>query len=115
MAFLEKTRSRSKRTQRTFPAFLAKIRQCPCVLCGAQAEAAHVRMSSAAHGKPFGKDDRWCVPLCPQHHRLGPECQHGAREETWWAGHGVDVLRVCVALWAARDDLEKMQEIAGCA
>lgn len=112
MTFLDKTGSRSRLPRpNRFPAFLDKIRRCPCLVCGGQAEAAHVRMSSAAHGKPFGKDDRWCAPLCPDDHRLGPDCQHNSREETWWAGHGIDILSVCERLWAARGDQEAMIEI----
>jgi len=68
-------------------------------------------MSSAKYNKPFGKSDSWTVPLCPQHHRLGPDAQHTMREEVFWSNHGIEVLDICQRLWAARDNLEKMQEI----
>lgn len=109
---LEKTRSRSMRAQKHFPAYIAKIRQCPCVICGDQAEAAHLRMSSAEYGKTNGRDDRWCLPLCPGHHRLNPDAQHNSGEAQWWSRQAIDPLATAVRLWAARDDLEKMQRIA---
>jgi hypothetical protein len=34
------------------------------------------------------------------------------RESTYWDMHGIDVLAICEQLWEARDDLEKMQQIA---
>ena len=110
---LEKTRSRPKREQKHFSAFLRKIRQCACVICGMQAEAAHVRMSSAAHGKSNGRDDKWVVPLCPGHHRLNPDAQHNSGEAAWWSRQEMDPLDIAQRLWAARDDLEQMQKIAG--
>lgn len=110
---LEKTRSRSKREQKHFPAYLAKIRQCQCVICGAQAEAAHLRMSSAAHGKANGRHDEWCLPLCAWHHRLAPDAQHNSGEAAWWSRQEMDPLDIAQRLWAARDDLEQMQKIAG--
>ena len=112
---LEKTRSRSKRQPKGSPAYLAKIRQCPCVIpgCGRQAEAAHLRMSSAEYGKTNGRHDEWCLPLCPPHHRLDHTSQHGSGEAAWWSRQMIDPLALAARLWAARDDLEKMQLIAG--
>ena len=107
---LDKTSSRSKREQKHFPAYLDKIRECPCVICGAQAEAAHVRMSSAAYGKTNGRNDKWCLPLCPHDHRLGPDAQHNSGEAEWWARKGIDPLEIAQRLWASQD-LAEMQAI----
>ena len=109
---LEKTRSRSRREQKHFPAFLWKIRRCQCVICGMQAEAAHVRMSSAKYGKANGRNDQWVVPLCPGHHRLNPDAQHNSGEAAWWSRQEIDPLDVAQRLWEVRDNLEKMQKIA---
>jgi hypothetical protein len=105
---LDKRSSRSRREQTKFPAFLNLIRQCPCVICGAQAEAAHVRMSSAKYGKSNGRSDSWCLPLCPGHHRLFPDAQHNSGEEKWWTERGIDPLEIAQRLWDAQPDLEAM-------
>ena len=110
-SLLNKKSSRSVREQKHFPDFIRKIRQCPCVICGQQAEAAHVRMSSAKYGKTNGRDDKWVVPLCPGHHRLNPDAQHNSGEQDWWDARGIDPLDVALRLWNVRDDLEKMQRV----
>jgi len=101
-----------------------------CVLCGAPAERAHIRMGEVCEGcengitwenrEPykcpycngtgyrFGKlptgmserDDPWCLPVCPNHHRLLNDAQHpsGLSERTWWAEKGIDPLALCKAL-----------------
>jgi hypothetical protein len=107
---LEKTRSRSKREQKHFPKYLWLIRSCPCVICGAQAEAAHVRMSSAKYSKANGRDDKWCVPLCPGHHRLNPDAQHNSGEAEWWDRQGIDPLAIAKRLWESQD-LQEMRAI----
>lgn len=107
---LDKTRSRSKREQKHFPAYLRLIRHCPCVLCGAQAEAAHVRMSSAKYNKVNGRNDKFVVPLCPGHHRLNPDAQHNSGEAEWWSRKAIDPLEIAQRLWASQN-LQEMQEI----
>lgn len=113
-SLLDKTATRSKREPKGSPAFLAKIRQCPCVIpgCGKQAEAAHLRMSSAEYGKTNGRVDMWCLPLCPGHHRLDQEAQHNEGEAQWWARWPtIDPLALALRLWNARRDLALMQDI----
>ncbi len=109
---LLKTRSRSKREPKGSPAYLDKVRQCPCVLCGRQAEAAHIRMSSAKHGKVNARDDRWVLPLCPGHHRLDQDAQHNSGEAQWWDRQTVDPLATAARLWAVRSDLDAMQKVS---
>ena len=109
---IPKTNSRSKREQKKFPAYLDKIRACHCIICGAQAECAHLRMSSAEYGKVNGRNDKYATPLCPGHHRLYPDAQHHMGEWKFWAKNGIDPLPIAKALWEARDDLQKMQAIA---
>ncbi len=109
-SLLDKTKSRSKRERKHFPEYIALIRQCPCLICGAQAEAAHVRMSSAEYKKLNGRDDHFVVPLCPGHHRLYPDAQHTMGERQFWTLQGIDPLKIAKRLWEA-NDLEKMQEI----
>ena len=111
---LLKTRSRSKREQTKFPRFLNNIRACQCIIpgCGKEAEAAHLRLSSAAHGKFNARDDKWVNPLCPEHHRLGPQAQHSMGESQFWELYAVDPLETALKLWQSRDSLEAMQAIA---
>ncbi len=76
---------------------LGFVRKLPCLICNRLGvEAAHVRYASYRHGKRetgAGEkaDDRWTVPLCPDHHRE----QHASGERRWWEAKGIDPL--CVA------------------
>ena len=64
------------------PAYLAMVRECPCLRCGLDpsAEAAHVRMSSGARGKAGGMrkkpDDKYSLPLCSACHIRDADSQH---------------------------------------
>jgi hypothetical protein len=90
---------------------LDAIRQCPCLVCGVEGvEAAHVRLTSAAHDKPnpgmaAKPDDRWCVPLCPEHHRE----QHSVGELSFWKEHGIDPLIVADRLHKVSPNVEAMR------
>lgn len=96
--------------------YLGLIRQLPCLRCGLDpcGIAAHVRMPSAAHGKPAaGKgvkpDDRWSLPVCEER-----EChpvQHQQGELGFWAELGMAPLLICEELHAAAPDLVKMRAI----
>jgi hypothetical protein len=35
-------------------------------------------------GKGERPHDRYTVPLCPYHHRIGVDCQHNSNEREWW-------------------------------
>ena len=85
---------------------LAYVRQQPCCLpfCKRQAEAAHLRMGNLTIGKePAGKGekphDRYTVPLCPYHHRIGIDCQHNSNEREWWERTGINPWPIAEALW----------------
>ena len=82
------------------------IRRLPCIICfrAAPSEAAHVRYGDPTQGKPSTgvaekPSDRWTVPLCAEHHRTGPDAQHGSGERKWWERHGIDPIPLCEALW----------------
>lgn len=109
---LDKTTKRKGRGDKE-PAHLAYLRKLPCLVCGAshEVEAAHIRMASAAHGKPSTAmaqkpPDRFCVPLCAVHHRTGPDAQHNSNEGTWWLRHGIDAVGTALALKTVSGDIE---------
>lgn len=90
----------------------------PCVICHREGrtQAAHVRLSSPAHGKRSvgiaeKPDDCWVVPLCAEHHLLGSEAQHAMAEAAFWAQHDVDPLLIALALWRASGDDETGSDI----
>lgn len=98
------------------PAYLALVRDLPCLHCGMEpSEAAHVRMASAAFGKASGlgkkPDDRWALPLCSADHRLLATSQHQRGEQQFWADLGISPLIVCEQLYAQRGDLVAMRAV----
>lgn len=94
-------------------AHIAAIRLLPCLKCSTVpcGEAAHVRMSSGAHGKKSGigakPDDCWTLPLCHRCHMA----QHTGGEEKFWFDLGINPILLCVKLYAVSPDAEKMSAI----
>lgn len=87
---------------------LAFIRTQPCCLpfCRREAEPAHLRMGNLSIGKdPAGKGekshDKFTVPLCPYHHRIGVDCQHNNNEKEWWERTGLNPWAIAASLWIA--------------
>lgn len=81
------------------PGFLRFLRTKPCCICGAPAEAAHIRIGLFAGAmKPH---DKHATPLCPRHHRDGPESQHAfGNEAEWWKRHDKDPFVIAARLYA---------------
>ncbi len=84
------------------------IRSLPCLICGTDWDihAAHLRAGSLENGKRetgAGEkpNDSWTLPLCAEHHVLGPEAQHNSGELEWWKRHGIDPFVVALALYRA--------------
>ncbi len=87
-------------------AHLAFVRTRPCCIkhCRRPAEAAHIRMACLAIGKEYiGKsekpDDKWTVPLCPYHHRIGVGSQHSMGEADFWQMVGLNPFAIAAELW----------------
>lgn len=99
------------------PAYLAQVRQLPCLYCGVEpcGEAAHVRLASAAFGKSSGlqrtPEDRWALPLCRDDHLNARHAQHRRGEATFWHSLGINPLVVCERLHAQRGDLVAMRAV----
>lgn len=99
------------------PAYLAEVRQLPCLYCGVEpcGEAAHVKYSCAAFGMKnmLGKrvsDDR-ALPLCRDDHLNARHAQHRGSEEAFWARLGINPYRVTARLYAQRGDLVAMRAV----
>ena len=97
-------------------AYLALVRQCPCLHCGMEpSEAAHVRYASAAHGKASGLGkkpaDRWALSLCSEHHRLARDAQHNRNEQEFWASLDINPLICAQLLYEKRGDLVAMRAV----
>lgn len=95
-------------------AHLEAIRRCSCLGCGMDpcGEAAHVRMSSAAHGKRNAlgakPHDKWSLPLCHDCHMR----QHGQGEEAFWAELGLNPLLLAARLFSLSPNVEAMRAAA---
>lgn len=97
-------------------AYLAMVRQLPCLKCGMEpSEAAHVRYACAAYGKKSGlqkkPEDRWALCLCADCHRLARDAQHKRCEQSFWHELGINPLAACVRLYAVRGDLVAMRAV----
>ena len=82
------------------------VRSLGCVICGAMAEAAHIRagMTAGMEQRPGGSlksGDRWVLPLCHQHH-----LEQGAAELKFWSSRGVDQVALAEQLWRHSGDKE---------
>lgn len=88
----------AKPDARRNPAHLDWIRTLPCSIRGCQgkAQAAHVRQGTGG-GTGLKPPDRWCVPLCHQHH----QDQHTMSHPAFDAKHGVDLRALAEKLAAA--------------
>lgn len=78
------------------------IAQLPCLACASKGiqthgvQCAHVRYSQGGSVAGWGMKpphDR-IVPLCPNHHTLGPDAQHNHGEREWWEKLGVDPIEI---------------------
>jgi hypothetical protein len=99
------------------PAYLAMIRQLPCLKCGLEpcGEAAHVRLTSAAFHKYGGMGkkpaDRWTVPLDSGCHTRDHDGLHRVGEFQFWHDAGINPLLICQRLHAAKGDLVRMRAV----
>lgn len=108
---------RQRRPRIKNEAHLALIRQLPCVVCFRHppSEAAHIRYGDCQHDKPptggaEKPDDKWTLPLCPEHHRTGRDAQHRMNEREWWLKHGIDPLALSKKL-SLCETLEDMESV----
>lgn len=97
--------------------YLTLIRSLPCLKCGHDpcGEAAHVRISSALHGKRTGMgekpDDKWTVPLCAGCHREDADAQHKVGELPFWHALNLNPFLVCEQLQKVARSPEAMKSV----
>lgn len=108
------TQLRQRTPRQEDRAHLAFIRTRPCCIkhCNRQAEAAHIRMACLALGKEYtGKsekpDDKWTVPLCPYHHRIGVASQHSMGEADFWQMVGINPFPIAIELFRLSGGAER--------
>lgn len=92
------------------PEHLDAIRQCQCVVCGAerQTEAAHVQIKvgpGSGAGVGMKADDCYVTPLCGEHHRN----QHKMGEVRFWADVGLDPHDIAATLHRVSPNVEVMR------
>lgn len=82
-------------------AHLEKIRQCPCVICGARDAEAHHLLRSGERGLSLKSPDRFAIALCPRCHRT---LHDKGDEEAYLTSRGIDGRALAGALWAVRGE-----------
>lgn len=97
--------------------YLDLIRKLPCLKCGDEpSEAAHIRMASAAFGKPSPgmqakPDDKWSLPLCGGCHRLDKDALHKVGEVPFFYALNINPLLVCEQLQKVNRSPEAMRSV----
>lgn len=78
------------------------IRELPCIVCAddTATEAAHIRFADRSvakrqTGMAEKPDDAFSLPMCGRCHRG----QHGMNEREFWRMHGIDPIKVALALY----------------
>ena len=104
-------------------AHLAALRRLPCVCCGETRgiEAAHIRLTSTEWAQRVGirtgagggekPADCWALPMCADHHRIGPEAEHKIGTKEFWRRRQRDPHAIAWALYEASPDRERMTSI----
>jgi hypothetical protein len=94
--------------------FIRGLRCCICQHPGV--DACHIRFSDASVAKfnagvGAKPDDLWTVPMCRKHH----DEQHSMNEREFYVRHGIDPLRLALALHRVSGDHEAGEQIVACA
>jgi hypothetical protein len=70
------------------PAYLARVRELPCDVCGAIPSEPHHPKGLEFCGKGQKAPDHDAFPLCPNCHRTGPNAFHRMGKRPWEALYG---------------------------
>lgn len=95
-------RTAMKRTPRkaksaVYRGHLGCVASLPCLACGAwPVEVHHVHSDGM---KRITRSDKLTVPLCPGHHRTGPDAVHTISHAGFTALFGIDLLAEAQRIW----------------
>ena len=109
-----KGKKRPREHDRDHLAWLATL---PCIITGKRpVHVAHIRYADPVYGKGLTgtaekPSDKWSVPLLASLHLDGPDAQHGQNERLFWAKHGLDPLRIALALHTNTGDDQQAEVI----
>jgi hypothetical protein len=95
--------------RRDFPRHRQFVRRHACVVPGCDGlpiQCAHVRLGTDG-GTGLKPSDWWCVPLCVEHHFR----QHGAGEESFWAGRDAKALALSFAMQSPVPEVQEKARI----
>jgi len=89
---------RKRRGEIIDPDHLVRVREMPCLVCGARpSEAHHVLIKGMGGRNPT--NDHMVVPLCPAHHR-GAYSPHGRDADQFYRRFGrAELRRIAEAIW----------------
>jgi hypothetical protein len=74
-----------------------RIREMPCLGCGAYPVSVH-HITSTGYAR-ITKDHRLVAPLCPECHQNGPDAIHQISHRAWCGLHGIDLYDWAVHEW----------------
>lgn len=98
-------------------AWLARVRQMPCLCCphGRQTSPTRAHHTRGLFPRTMGVrvSDLLCLPLCDWHHTTGPDALHKSGDELgWWKRHGAEPYGCILSCLAGCRDPERDEAIA---
>lgn len=100
--------SRLKKAKIRSPTHLAFVRQHPCLICGLQADAHHLKFAELKGvGQKVG--DNFTVPVCRFHHTV---LHTYSDERMFWDSYGIDALAEASKLWKKSGGSGKEKDLA---
>lgn len=98
-------------------AYLAKLRQLPCVVCGNPApNTVHHLRRTGQSGMGLRSPDKFALPMCMEGFSGKTDCHGQVQRKSkyeleWFKRHGIDALALCYALWGSKHSVEAMQKV----
>jgi hypothetical protein len=98
-------------------AYLAKLRQLPCCVCGNPApNTVHHLRRTGQSGFGLRSPDKFALPMCMEGFSGTNDChgqvQRKSRHELeWFQRKGIDALALCYALYGAKYSVEAMLRV----
>ena len=117
---LAKPKRKVKTREGSDPVYLRAVTQLPCVVCLSQGhtEPHHLKLGVEERGMSRRADDDKILPLCDQHHRLGPEAVENAgskNEWDWFEARGIDdplgLAGKLYASWQKHKSVSRLRQI----